>query len=184
MPEAWGMKKYLSLALGALLLAGGHAVAGSPFQSGSQTATFTETEKGKTSTGSLTVGPSGKIRWERLTPFREIVISNGKEAWHVDYDLKQAVRLNGESINNWATLLNGVSNDQYAQTRSGNRVRLIPKTGQALPAMDLTLDAKGRPSTILVGGAKPYAVTISGWKSAPGASYDFRPPGGFDILGQ
>lgn len=151
-------------------------------------ASFTENDNGKTSTGVLVLGKNGQARWERKTPYEEIVVSNGKTAWQIDYGLKQAVRLPATTAQELSLVLNGQGQKSrlYQVKQEKDSLVLTPRQNQNadVPAMRIALDKKGYPTQIAFLGTKKHTISFTGWSRAPKTQFEYIPEKGMDVLGQ
>lgn len=148
-------------------------------------AQFTENENGKISRGTLTVGKNGQVRWERQTPYRETIVSNGRSAWAVDYGLNQATRLDPSASQELSLALNGkiAQSRNYTAQISANAIVLAPKDGSPAPGMRITTDTNGFPVRIDFTGHRPHTIQFSGWTRKPNADFNYAPAKGMEIDG-
>ena len=146
-------------------------------------ASFTQLEGDRESTGTVTVGRGGQLRWEQTTPFREVVVSNGKAAWHVDYGLEQAVRLDPAQHQGWAAILQDASalDRLYTTRQEGQTWVFSPKQGVDAPAARMTLNAQGQPQRLVMDS---QTISFGSWKRVDQGVFDYQPEPGLDVIGE
>lgn len=148
------------------------------------TARFIERVDNETSQGTITLGQGGRMRWERKTPYEEMIISNGRQAWHVEPDLNQAVRLDQRLVKGWGQVLNARTLEKnYDVLAKGSVVELRrrPNIHSDWPEFDIVLDKQGLPNAIMFGNDN--RMDLSGWKPDLGARFDYTPSAGMEVLG-
>jgi outer membrane lipoprotein carrier protein len=154
--------------------------------------------KPQQSSGTLAISRPGKLRWEILKPYPQLVVGDGEKVWVHDPDLQQVtVRKAGQAIGGSPAALLSGSNELEknfvlkevgeadgmawveATPRSGDsgfeKVRL-GFTGNDLKAMELQ-DSFGQ--TTLIRFAK-----IERNPPLPASTFKFTPPAGVDIVGE
>ena len=154
---------------------------------GTMTAQFVERQDDNVSRGQLSLGPNGKLRWERTAPYQELIINNGRTAWHVEPDLNHAIRLDQRMVRGWAEVFEpGVALQHYTSTQTGQVVALRRRADASneWPDLDITFNRAGRPVTIVFLGDKSMRVELSGWTRTPKIDFNYTPQPGMDIIGQ
>lgn len=138
--------------------------------------------EGRRSSGTLAMGPAGQVRWEQVQPYRELIVSNSQEGWHVDYDLRQAVRMDFSVGDGWIEALRpGGSSVYHQQNMDGGRsLRLVPKSGMTAPELRVWFDEHGYPTRLITGDGS--RVDFAGWTPAP-VDFSFSPGPGLDVIG-
>jgi outer membrane lipoprotein carrier protein len=152
--------------------------------------------KPQQSSGTVAISRPGKLRWEILKPYPQLVIGDGEKVWIHDPDLQQVtVRKAGQAIGaSPAALLSG-SNElekNFTLKEAGDAegmawVEATPKAGDSgfekvrlgfagsdLKAMELQ-DSFGQ--TTLIRFAR-----IERNPSLPAATFKFTPPPGVDVV--
>ena len=151
------------------------------------TAQFVERQDDNVSRGQLSLGSNGKLRWERTAPYQELIINNGRTAWHVEPDLNHAIRLDQRMVRGWAEVFEpGVALQHYTSTQTGQEVALRRRADASneWPDLDITFNRAGRPVTIVFLGDKSMRVELSGWTRTPKIDFNYTPKPGMDIIGQ
>lgn len=154
--------------------------------------------KPQQSSGLVAIARPGKLRWEILKPYPQLVVGDGEKIWIHDPELQQVtVRKAGQAIGaSPAALLSG-SNDlekNFTLTEAGEAdglhwVDAVPKAGDSgfekvrlgfaggdLKAMELH-DSFGQTTLVRFGRIERNPVL-------PAATFKFTPPAGTDVLGE
>ena len=175
----------LTALLGLPLVAGAQSHPAATFFDHAQPAQarFTQVENGRESTGSVTVGRAGKLRWEQQSPYRELVVSNGKTAWHVDYGLEQAIRLNPADHQGWAAILQDASELErlYTSRQEGATWVFTPKAGADAPVARLTVNAQNQPTQL---DMENQRIAFGPWQRLTEDPFDYQPEPGLDVIGE
>ncbi len=150
----------------------------------------------ETSTGRVRLARPDRFAWEYLEPYRQTIVSNGKELWVYDEDLAQVTinPIEGQNAATPAHLLSGNVDlaAEYETEELGERdgatwVRLTPRvanqqydgielglTGEEVTAMRLQ-DNLGQVTELRFTRIERNAPIDP-------ASFDFEPPAGVDIV--
>jgi outer membrane lipoprotein carrier protein len=154
--------------------------------------------KPQLSSGVVAISRPGKLRWEILKPYPQLVVGDGEKIWIYDQELQQVtVRKAGQAIGGSpATLLSG-NNDleknfnlkEAGDAEGLNWVEATPKsgdsgfekvrlgfTGSDLKAMELQ-DSFGQTTVIRFSKLERNPVL-------PASSFKFTPPAGVDVVGE
>lgn len=152
--------------------------------------------KGEVSTGKMSVLRPNKFHWETITPFPQLIVSDGEYIWIYDEDLEQATRktVNADETNGAALILNGnvtALNKKFKISQlidQGNEklFELTPKGDSNFESIQLffvgkTLqelmmkDILGKQTSILLSNAKLNQKFRS-------SLFKFKPPKGTDIM--
>ncbi|MDQ6964636.1 MAG: outer membrane lipoprotein chaperone LolA [Mariprofundales bacterium] len=143
--------------------------------------------------GTIAVARPGKFRWQYIKPYSQTYVSDGKEIWHYEPDLMQAVRMDElSSIDPIAIqLLDGritakeLTLISQESSRESHRERFTVRIRNEITVM-LTLDQYGTLQSIthtdLLGNQNHIALanTISAQQDE--AEFHFTPPRGVDIV--
>lgn len=157
-------------------------------------AAFIQVDQAGETRGVLTVGKMG-LRWEQYEPYPSLLVSNGKVAWQVDQDLRQATRMVVDANQGWA----GAFGDrkaleaEYEVKQQGQRLTLTPRSDQGTGGM-IEFDAQGNPVAIELGRGQldldPNATTrisFGQWtrldNSDAKALFEYEPGAGIDVIG-
>ncbi len=154
--------------------------------------------KPQLSSGTLAISRPGKLRWEILKPYPQLVVGDGEKIWIHDPELQQVtVRKAGQAIGSSPAALLAGNNEleknfvlRDAGEQDGlNWVEATPKTGDSgfeklrlgfagseLKAMEL-FDSFGQTTQI-------HFSRIERNPALPAASFRFVPPAGVDVLGE
>jgi outer membrane lipoprotein carrier protein len=154
--------------------------------------------KPQQSSGTVAISRPGKLRWEILKPYPQLVVGDGEKVWIHDPDLQQVtVRKAGQAIGGSPAALLSGSNEleknftlkEAGETEGMAWVEAIPKAGDSgfekvrlgfagndLKAMDLQ-DSFGQ--TTLIRFAK-----IERNPALPASTFKFIPPAGVDVVGE
>jgi len=152
--------------------------------------------KGEVSKGRMSVLRPNKFYWETITPFAQLIVSDGKYIWIYDEDLEQATRkqVKADETNGAALILNGnvaALNRKFTISQLIDRgdeklFELAPKTesnfesiqlffvGKTLQELMLT-DILGKQTSILLSNAQLNQTFES-------SLFEFEPPKGTDIM--
>lgn len=160
---------------------------------------YTEDEKGlrgEVSKGSMNIKRPNSFRWKTITPFPQLIVSDGDVIWIYDPDLEQATRkkVSQSETNGPALILNG---DVQAITEKFNVTQVIDrereKLFELLPKQEgnfekiqlffangviqelMLVDLFGKQTTIILTKAKINQ------KFKPGL-FNFNPPPGIDVM--
>ena len=152
--------------------------------------------KGEISTGVLSVARPDKFRWETVSPFPQLIVSDGKVIWIYDEDLEQATQkaLLKEESNGAALILNGNTEllskkftiSLLVNNNSEKLFQLVPKVEGNFEKINLFFEKKqmrelmlvdllGKQTTIILTDAKLNPVFKS-------ELFNFKPPAGTDII--
>jgi len=164
------------------------------FEQITRTDQSTESEISK---GEMQIERPGKFRWETITPFPQLIVSDGDNVWIYDPDLEQATRkpVNPEDTNGAALILNGnidelqtkfditiPVNDENTQLfdlkpksdqSSFQRIRIYFSNGVMSELM--LQDVLGQQTTIVL-----HNPIIN--PSFSDSLFDFSPPDGVDVI--
>jgi len=154
--------------------------------------------KPQQSSGTVAISRPGKLRWEILKPYPQLVVGDGEKIWVHDPDLQQVtVRKAGQAIGGSPAALLSGSNElekNFTLKEAGEAeglawVEATPKAGDSgfekvrlgfagndLKAMELQ-DSFGQ--TTLIRFAK-----IERNPTLPAATFKFTPPAGVDVVGE
>lgn len=154
--------------------------------------------KPQESSGTLAIQRPGKLRWEILKPYPQLVVGDGQKIWIHDPELQQVtVRQAGQAIGSSPAALLSGSNElekNFTLREAGDAEGLLwveatPKAtdsgfekvrlgfaGSDLKAMDLQ-DSFGQ--TTLIRFSK-----IERNPALPAATFKFVPPPGVDVVGE
>lgn len=139
--------------------------------------------EGRRSAGTLAMGPAGQVRWEQVKPYRELIVSDRQGGWHVDYDLRQAVRIEPSAGDGWIEALRpgGSSGVYHQQNMDGGRgLKLVPKPGVTAPALQVWFDAHGHPARLITEDGR--RVDFASWNPAS-VDFSFLPGPDLDVIG-
>ncbi|RIX43590.1 MAG: outer membrane lipoprotein carrier protein LolA [Rhodocyclales bacterium GT-UBC] len=154
--------------------------------------------KPQLSSGVVAISRPGKLRWEILKPYPQLVVGDGEKIWIYDQELQQVtVRKAGQAIGGSpATLLSG-NNDleknfnlkEAGDAEGLNWVEATPKSGDSgfekvrlgfagsdLKAMELQ-DSFGQTTVIRFSKLERNPAL-------PASSFKFTPPAGVDVVGE
>jgi len=152
--------------------------------------------KGEVSTGKMSVLRPNKFYWETLTPFPQLIVSDGQYIWIYDEDLEQATRktVNADETNGAALILNGnvaalskkFKISQLIDQGDEKLFELTPKSDSNFESIQLffvgkTLqelmmkDVLGKQTSILLSNAKLNQKFRS-------RLFKFKPPKGTDVM--
>lgn len=154
--------------------------------------------KPQQSSGLVTISRPGKLRWEILKPYPQLVVGDGEKIWIYDQELQQVtVRKAGQAISGSPAALLAGNNDlekNFSLKDAGEAegmawVEATPKSGDSgfekvrlgfaganLKAMELQ-DSFGQ--TTHVSFSK-----VERNPALPGTSFKFTPPAGVDVVGE
>jgi len=154
--------------------------------------------KPQQSSGTVAISRPGKLRWEIIKPYPQLVVGDGEKVWIHDPDLQQVtVRKAGQAIGGSPAALLSGSNElekNFTLKEAGEAegmawVEAIPKVGDSgfekvrlgfagndLRAMELQ-DSFGQ--TTLIRFAR-----IERNPSLPATTFKFTPPAGVDVVGE
>lgn len=154
--------------------------------------------KPQNSSGTVAISRPGKLRWEIVKPYPQLVVGDGEKIWVYDPELKQVtVRKAGQAIGGSPAALLAGNNDldkNFSLKDAGDAdglswLEATPKAadsgfervrlgfaGNELRAMEL-LDTFGQ--TTLVRFSK-----IERNPALPSNSFKFTPPAGADVVGE
>lgn len=163
-----------------------------------QTVTARTGRKPQLSSGLVTISRPGKLRWEILKPYPQLVVGDGEKIWVHDPELQQVtVRPAGKAIGSSPAALLSGSNDlekNFNLVEAGNGeglnwVEATPKLGDSgfeklrlgfsgsdLKAMDLQ-DSFGQTTQIRFS-------RIERNPAIPASQFRFTPPPGSDVVGE
>ena len=154
--------------------------------------------KPQLSSGVVAISRPGKLRWEILKPYPQLVVGDGEKIWIYDQELQQVtVRKAGQAIGGSpATLLSG-NNDleknfnlkEAGDAEGLNWVEATPKSGDSgfekvrlgfagsdLKAMELQ-DSFGQTTVIRFSKLERNPAL-------PASSFKLTPPAGVDVVGE
>ena len=154
--------------------------------------------KPQNSSGTVAISRPGKLRWEIVKPYPQLVVGDGEKIWVHDPELKQVtVRKAGQAIGGSPAALLAGNNDldkNFSLKEAGDAdglswLEATPKAsdsgfervrlgfaGSELRAMEL-LDTFGQ--TTLVRFSK-----IERNPALPASAFKFTPPAGADVVGE
>ena len=154
--------------------------------------------KPQQSSGTVAISRPGKLRWEILKPYPQLVVGDGEKVWIHDPDLQQVtVRKAGQAIGGSPAALLSGSNElekNFTLKEAGEAeglawVEAIPKAGDSgfeqvrigfggddLKAMELR-DSFGQ-TTLIRFSALERNPTL------PPTTFRFVPPAGVDVIGE
>lgn len=154
--------------------------------------------KPQQSSGLVSISRPGKLRWEILKPYPQLVIGDGEKIWIYDQELQQVtVRKAGQAINGSPAALLAGNNDlekNFTLTEAGEAEGLAwleatPKNsesgfdkvrlgfaGSSLKAMELQ-DSFGQTTHVSFSRLERNPVL-------PPAHFKFVPPAGVDVVGE
>lgn len=156
------------------------------YKSGAASAEFTQKDRQGTSSGKITLGHGGRVRWEQRRPYTMLIVSDGQHAWQVDYDLKQATRLDPAASNGWSSFFNPKANEKtHTVAKLGDVFFFTPINPRQYTPARLKTDAEGHPIWLAIEGNERVEITFSNWtRSAPRRSeFEYRPDSGMDVVG-
>ena len=164
----------------------------------SQTVAGKSGRKAQQSSGLVAIARPGKLRWEILKPYPQLVVGDGEKIWIYDPELKQVtVRKAGQAISGSPAALLAGSNElekNFTLSEAGTAdgidwVEATPKqadsgfekvrlgfAGKDLQAMEL-YDSFGQTTKIRFANFERNPAL-------PAASFRFTPPAGVDIVGE
>lgn len=154
--------------------------------------------KPQQSSGVVAISRPGKLRWEILKPYPQLIVGDGEKIWIHDPELQQVtVRKAGQAIGSSPAALLSGNNDlekNFTLSEAGEAegmrwVDAVPKAGDSgfekvrlgfvgseLRGMEL-LDSFGQTTTIRF-------ANIERNPAIPAASFKFTPPAGADVVGE
>lgn len=154
--------------------------------------------KPQQSSGVVAISRPGKLRWEILKPYPQLIVGDGEKIWIHDPELQQVtVRKAGQAIGSSPAALLSGNNDlekNFTLSEAGEAegmrwVDAVPKAGDSgfekvrlgfvgseLRGMEL-LDSFGQTTTIRFANIERNPVI-------PAASFKFTPPAGADVVGK
>lgn len=154
--------------------------------------------KPQLSSGTVAISRPGKLRWEIVRPYPQLVVGDGDKIWIHDPELQQVtVRKAGQAISGSPAALLAGNNElerNFTLRDSGDQdglawVEATPKAaesgfekvrlgfaGSDLKAMDL-FDSFGQTTQIRFS-------RIEKNPALPAATFSFKPPAGADVIGQ
>jgi outer membrane lipoprotein carrier protein len=154
--------------------------------------------KPQQSSGVVSISRPGKLRWEILKPYPQLVVGDGEKIWIYDQELQQVtVRKAGQAISGSPAALLAGNNDleknftlkDAGEAEGMNWVEATPKAGDSgfekvrlgfaganLKAMELQ-DSFGQ--TTHVSFSK-----LERNPTLPGTNFKFTPPAGVDVVGE
>ena len=154
--------------------------------------------KPQQSSGLVSISRPGKLRWEILKPYPQLVVGDGEKIWIYDQELQQVtVRKAGQAISGSPAALLAGNNDleknftlkDAGEAEGMNWVEATPKAGDSgfekvrlgfaganLKAMELQ-DSFGQ--TTHVSFSK-----LERNPTLPGKNFKFTPPAGVDVVGE
>jgi outer membrane lipoprotein carrier protein len=154
--------------------------------------------KPQQSSGLVSISRPGKLRWEILKPYPQLVVGDGEKIWIYDQELQQVtVRKAGQAISGSPAALLAGNNDleknftlkDVGEAEGMNWVEATPKAGDSgfekvrlgfaganLKAMELQ-DSFGQ--TTHVSFSK-----LERNPALPGTNFKFTPPAGVDVVGE
>ena len=163
-----------------------------------QTVVARSGRKPQQSAGTVAISRPGKLRWEILRPYPQLVVGDGERIWIHDPDLQQVtVRKAGQALGASPAALLAGSNElekNFALADAGEAdglawVEATPKSGDSgfekvrmgfaggeLRAMEL-FDSFGQTTQIRFS-------RIERNPALPSATFSFRPPPGTDVVGE
>jgi len=154
--------------------------------------------KPQQSSGIVSLARPGKLRWEILKPYPQLMVGDGEKIWIFDAELQQVtVRQAGQAISGSPAALLAGNNDlerDFTLQEAGERdglawVEAVPKTGDTgferihigfsgndLKAMELR-DSFGQTTLIRFSALQRNPAL-------PPATFHFTPPAGVDVVGE
>lgn len=154
--------------------------------------------KPQQSSGVVAISRPGKLRWEILKPYPQLIVGDGEKIWIHDPELQQVtVRKAGQAIGSSPAALLSGNNDlekNFTLSEAGEAegmrwVDAVPKAGDSgfekvrlgfvgseLRGMEL-LDSFGQTTTIRF-------ANIERNPAIPAATFKFTPPAGADVVGE
>lgn len=154
--------------------------------------------KPQQSSGLVSIARPGKLRWEIVKPYPQLVVGDGEKIWIYDSELQQVtVRQAGQAIGGSPAALLSGSNDlerNFTLSEAGERdgllwVDAVPKAGDSgfelvrvgfsgddLKAMELR-DSFGQTTRIRFSALERNPAL-------PAATFRFVPPAGVDVIGE
>ena len=149
---------------------------------------FIEKSGKDVSSGIVTLGKDGELRWERQKPYEELLISNKTQAWHVQPDLHQALLIDVRAIRSWQALMDPSMLIKYYQATLNSEgvvsLRRQPQvSSEQWPNMDIFLDPKGQLSKITFVDDDERTIEFLDWGPAHSVEFDYTPPPGMDVIG-
>ena len=154
--------------------------------------------KPQLSSGSVAISRPGKLRWEIVRPYPQLVVGDGEKIWIHDPELQQVtVRKAGQAISGSPAALLAGNNElerNFTLRDTGDQdglawVEATPKAaesgfekvrlgfaGSDLKAMDL-FDSFGQTTQIRFS-------RIEKNPALPASTFSFKPPAGADVIGQ
>jgi outer membrane lipoprotein carrier protein len=154
--------------------------------------------KPQLSSGTVAISRPGKLRWEILKPYPQLVVGDGDKIWIHDPELQQVtVRKAGQAIGGSPAALLSGSNElekNFNLREAGNAdglnwVEAVPKSGDSgfekvslgllgseLKAMDL-IDSFGQTTQIRFSRVERNPAL-------PASTFSFKPPAGTDVVGE
>lgn len=153
--------------------------------------------KGKTSSGTLSLEAPRQFRWETLTPYKQTIVADGSRVWLYDPDLEQVtVRVQStEEAHSPLTVLTDLKqmDRDFKVTEQGEhdglawlRLTSTAKDPQ-FDYADLGFDANGLARmTFRDQLGAVTEIRFANWQrnpSIPPATFNFVPPKGADVIG-
>ena len=154
--------------------------------------------KPQLSSGLLAISRPGKLRWEILKPYPQLVVGDGEKIWIYDPELQQVtVRQAGQAVNGSPAALLAGSNEleknfslkEVGEAEGMTWVEATPKAGDSgfekvrlglvgsdLKAMELQ-DSFGQTTHIRFSRLERNPAL-------PAATFKFTPPAGVDVVGE
>lgn len=150
-------------------------------------AEFTQKDRQGSSSGTLTLAPGGSFRWEQMSPYKMLIVSNNRQAWQIDYDLNQATRLDPRQSSGWSFFFSDSKalERTHMTEKNGDTIVLTPvDPGKHTPAR-LKLDAQGNPTWLAIEGSERVEITFRNWtKDKPSQSdFEYLPDTNMDVVG-
>lgn len=146
--------------------------------------------------GSFDLARPGRFKWHYLTPYEQLMLSDGKKIWNYEPDLAQvSVRDAAQILRDTpAALLAGGDLDKTFTVADGGvdgdaqKLRLEPKTADAdIRLIELWLQANGVPQRMRLhdplGGISDirFSAVTRNAKIA-GSVFEFKPPKGVEVV--
>lgn len=154
--------------------------------------------KPQQSSGLVSISRPGKLRWEILKPYPQLVVGDGEKIWIYDQELQQVtVRKAGQAISGSPAALLAGNNDlekNFTLKEAGEAegmawVEATPKAGDSgfekvrlgfaganLKAMELQ-DSFGQTTHVSFSKLERNPIL-------PGTNFKFTPPAGVDVVGE
>lgn len=154
--------------------------------------------KPQQSSGLVSISRPGKLRWEILLPYPQLVVGDGEKIWIYDQELQQVtIRKAGQAISGSPAALLAGNNDlekNFTLKEAGEAegmvwVEATPKSGDSgfekvrlgfaganLKAMELQ-DSFGQTTHVSFSKVERNPVL-------PSTSFKFTPPAGVDVVGE